>query len=255
QNNAPDLAAIAAAGVNAVLIPHNANYLNAAFVAQAHALGLRVAVFTVNTRADRDRVIGHGVDEIYTDNYPWVAGLMEPAPLPFSDTFERSVIGTQWTAGSVARSFWKALPSGAISRDLNVGTIALVCVGAVLPPAPTRVRIRFTWTPRQLNADNTRWAGIQFCMQNDIAVEAFTPVVTPTSGGSYGALLRQNGTMQIDRYGPGQTLTKIAEKLNTGAMAQDTPTPLEVEIAADSMTFRRRHYGSGVAADHGTGQG
>jgi len=246
--NAPDLAAIAAAGVNAVALQHNADYLDAAFVAQAHALGLRVVAWTVNTRADRDRVVGYGVDEVYTDNYPWVAGLVEPLPLPFTDTFARSVIGTQWTARAGDRPLWQVLPSGAVSRGLFPGVVALVCVGAVLPPAPTSVRIQFTYTPRQLNEDNTRWAGLQVCMQNDIAVAHFGPI-TPTSGGSYGVLLRQNGTMQMDRYDPGENLRKIAEKLDTGAMVQDTPIPMEVEITADSITFRRLDNMSEVTAN------
>jgi len=254
SNNAPDLAAIAAAGVNAVAIAHNANYLDAAFVAQAHALGLRVVVFTVNTRADRDKVIGYGVDEIYTDNYPWVAGLVEPLPLPFTDTFARSVIGTQWTARSGDRPLWKALPSGALSRSLQAGTIALVCVGAVLPPAPTSVRIRFTWTPRQLNADNTRWAGLQFCMQNDIAAVDFNPV-TPASGGAYGALLRQNGTMQIDRYDPGQDFAKIAEKPGTGAMVQNAPIQFQINITPTSITFTRLDTNNSVTANDTTYRG
>src|SRR5690606_13226264 len=149
-----DLGAFAAAGVNVMAVSVNA--LTSEYVQQAHALGMRVAAWTVDARADRDRAIGYGGDEIYTDNYPWVAGLMEPAPLPFSDTFERSVVGTAWTTRQ-DQAQWKALPTGAVSRPGASGVNHLVCVGAKIQDNPRHTRIKVTYTPRQLNADNTRW--------------------------------------------------------------------------------------------------
>jgi glycerophosphoryl diester phosphodiesterase len=48
--------------------PNHAD-LNAALVKEAQALGLRVLPWTVNERADMDRLIGWGVDGLITD-YP-----------------------------------------------------------------------------------------------------------------------------------------------------------------------------------------
>lgn len=251
--NAPVLSDFASAGVKEVGINHSAQYLNASFIQQAHALGMRVAIWTVNTRADRDRVLPFGPDLIYTDNYPWVAGLATPGALPFSDSFQRTIIGTAWTSRGNPYA-WKMSATGAAAIQGTALQEHLVLVGAQIPNDGSTTRVQATYTPKTLNADATRWAGFQVCAQTDFITHSFNPVPS-THGGAYMALLRQNGTMQIDRLDPGQNFTTLISQTLTGNMVVDTPITFQIDIAPTSVTFRRTDGPTAIVANDTTYRG
>lgn len=57
----------AAQDLGCVAIVTNFRMMDAALIAELHALGLRAAVYTVNARGDSDRLLAAGIDSIITD--------------------------------------------------------------------------------------------------------------------------------------------------------------------------------------------
>lgn len=247
----PDLDAWAAAGLIGINVAKEASYLDASFVTAARSKGLAIGVFGVNSREARDVALSYDVDIISTDHFAWVAGDITQQSLPVSDDFQRQVWGVWWAGMLVAN--WD-VGGGSVGVNATDKRDAATFIGAQLPDDGSTVRIEVTYTPTKLNADNTRWAGLQFCMQNDQATHTYTPLPN-YYGGGYNAFIRQNGAMQLARLVPGVNSSPLATTTGTPAMEVGTEIPLRLDISPTDITLTRTDTGDSVTAADATYRG
>lgn len=240
---APVLATIKAAGIDIIAPDVASAWVDAAFVQSAHALGMKVIPYTVDTFANRTLALAAGVDGMITGR-PLLALNGEAAR---GNGFVENWTGrSKWMPGNDWLYYNFTLPAlattarpwnGSIGTDsILVTNGGLVQIMQPLPAADQSYQIDTTIELRVTNGDATRWCGIYFALQQDAGISTFAPVNAGRNG--MGVIMRQNGSLEIGKYPAGVASSTIATQAST-AMVLNTPIPVRLTVTPTQITFKR----------------
>jgi glycerophosphoryl diester phosphodiesterase len=242
--NRPDLRTIAEAGIRyiGVDIAQTSTWLTRTFVERAHALRLKVGVYVVDDYTTLATAQSLNVDHVFTNRAEFMAKGILDQRKPFNESWTGTA---KWMFGDDYVIDGATLPSVNNPRVYNgeagmptavSNAVGAYCQSRPLPAAATSYQLDFNVTLRVANADNTRWAGIQFALQQDGLVRVFAPVPAGING--YGMVFRQNGAFSIDKYVAGVNSTTIANNVST-ALVVGTPVPFRLNVTATQLTLLR----------------
>lgn len=242
-------------GVTWCAVDFNNTGFTSSFVQSCHNVGIKVIAFDIENSFDKATVDALGVDGYYIEDYPYVGGLYAVSnfALPYSDGFTgRNYFGTGWGLFNNSSDTPFSFGGGNIGRTSFTSTIV---AGAIDKKhlIPSTAVIHVTINPKQLNADTSRFTGIQFCLQQDRVMGTSAP--TPTGMNGYWFSLRQNGTMQIDKDVSGATFNTIVSKTGTPTMVVGTPIPITISISPTSITITRTDSGDSITINDTTFRG
>lgn len=256
----PNFVTIAAAGIRYVGMDINDAWVTPTNIAAGHAQGLQFVAYTVNTVAQLAIANTAGVDHVFSDRPRYIARGGPAAPAPFNETWTTD---SKWRFADDWTIDGAPVPSVDSPRPFNgrVGMpttaiatpVGAVCDGRPLPLASTGYELLFDARIDVANADNTRWAGVQFALQQNSLVRNFSPVDVGDSG--YGLVVRQNGQFYIDRYDSGANSTIIAGPFSSPALVVGVAVQFKISVTHDRITVTRMDTGDSLTVADGTYRG
>jgi glycerophosphoryl diester phosphodiesterase len=259
-SSVPNFNTIALAGIRYVGMDINDSWVTSANIAAGHALGLQFVAYTVNTVAQLNTATTAGVDHVFSDRPRYIARGGPAAPAPFNETWTTDSkwrFADDWTIDGAPvpsvnspRPFngRVGMPTTAISTPVGA-----VCDGRPLPIAADSYELVFDARIDVANADNTRWAGVQFALQQNSLVRNFSPVDVGDAG--YGLVVRQNGQWYIDRYDSGVNSTIIAGPFSSPALTVGVAVQFKIRVTHDRITVTRVDTGDQLSVADGTYRG
>ncbi|WP_222194972.1 glycerophosphodiester phosphodiesterase [Modestobacter italicus] len=203
----------------------------------AHAAGIEVACYTVNRRHQRDAVITHGVDAIFSDDPLYVTG---DAGRRTSDLFARQV----WQPGMLPDTSRGRFHPDDSSWGLDVSdTVHSTLLGFLAPPDPQTFTLQLDVRLDQLWGDGCTSGGFVFLSTDDHPYR-------PSSGASPGAdgylfLLRGDGNLDVRRVDEGVPTT-LASSTGGTAPRPGTYVRLRIIVTASGLSFARTDTRTGT---------
>jgi glycerophosphoryl diester phosphodiesterase len=250
---APIPADLTAAGIRFVGPDVGSAYFNAAWVASLKAAGIKAAPYTVDTTAQRAIAIAAAPDRMFSGR----------PRLATSDLYAAGVWTENWTG--ISKWMWGEdwSSSGILNvtcprpyngscgiDDISATSTGAVCIARPLPTSGSYT-IDMSVTLKAANADPTRWCGIQL-LQQDLLVTSFSPVNAGRNG--YGAIIRQNGTVEVAKYVSGVTSSTLATQASTGLVV-GTPVPLRLTVSPTQIILKRLDTNATATATDNTFRG
>ncbi|MBM7809066.1 glycerophosphoryl diester phosphodiesterase [Geodermatophilus bullaregiensis] len=222
-----DVARAAAEGIG--WIGPEAGSVTEAVCARAHAAGVEVACHTVNRRHQRDTLVAHGVDAIFSDDPVYVAG---DAGRRTSDLFARQV----WLPGMLPDTGRGRFHPDDSSWGCDVSDPATsTLMGFLAPPDPAAFTLHLDLRVDEVRGDGRSSFGWVLLSTDDHPYRPSRP--SPGADG-YLFLLRADGALEVRRVtdGVGGTLVSSAggTALRTGAYV-----PLRIGVTRSSLLFAR----------------
>jgi glycerophosphoryl diester phosphodiesterase len=256
--SAPVPATVAAAGVWGVGLEWTAAWLTAQLVTDLKAAGLRVYAYTIDTRTERDAMRALGIQHFFSNFASYIVGddLLDNTAAQ-SDALARTHAGDAWTSDSYGNG-----PFGATAYRFNNGFVGYAAVsgnsdgyvwGKMVMPSAASWKLTTTIYPRALNADTTRAAQIQFCLQQDKAIRTFSPVPAGLNG--YGFKITQAGLMQLDKCVAGLTFSTLSSSAGSGAFSLGVGIPIEITVTPSSITCKRTDNNTTITSNDTTHRG
>lgn len=251
---APVPAAVAAAGIRWVGPDINSAFFNQAWVQSMQAVGVKVCPYTIDSDTLRTAALAAGVDRMFSGR-PRLAtsGLYAAAPLSETWTgISQYMWGEDWLiigTTNVSPTLPRPGNGNVGIDDTTAAVMGAINIAKPLPAAGVTYTIDTTITLKATNADATRWWGFQVCCQQDSMVTIFNPVNAGRN--AYGALIRQNGTMEIAKYASGVISSTLATQAST-ALVLNTPVPLRLTVSPTNITLRRTDTSVQVTAADAT---
>ncbi len=223
-----DVALAAAEGIG--WIGPKACRVTSAVCTQAHAAGIEVACHTVNRRHQRDALVAHGVDAIFSDDPVYIAG---DAARRTSDLFARQV----WLPGMLPDTsrgrFYPEDSSWGFERS---DTATSTLMGFLAPPNPDAFTLRLDLRMDETCADSRTCCGWVFLSTDDHPYR-------PSSGSSPGAngylfLARGDGELHVHRVADG-VATALASSAGRTALTMGTYVALRITVTRSALHFAR----------------
>lgn len=211
--------------------------INSGVCTGAHAVGVKVACYTLNRRLDRDNVIATGADALFTDDPVYIAGTKADRK---TDLFARQT----WMPGQQANNGNRGVFFAADSAwGYDDSVIALGYVGSLhgylRPTSTTSFVLDFDMAITATNgSDLTRWGGI-FIGTNDYT---FSDQGGLPDQNGYHFLLRREGRIGVYRVAP-NTTTALLGELSAAAgtdLVLGAYTPYRITVTPTQLTVARR---------------
>lgn len=226
--------------------------VSAASITAAHAAGLVVAVYTVDSSADyTEALVTNNADGVFTDD-PWfVSGrynVKSSDPFQARDAWPH-LVGYTNAAGVIGSGTLSttriqyAPPIGLrrynYAQDGDNATLAIALGWAGQSRGP-KIRARFTTMFMEEASGQTRWAGMFIGTQSS-PDDVFHDSAYAGQNG-YHCLVRRNGAIDIWRVAPGVAPSLLIASATPGvalaaANARSQPTRFEVVIGTSNVTF------------------
>lgn len=222
---------------------------NSSFINNAHNAGLKVMTYMIYNQTDAQTAINMGVDALMCRSVLYVNGMLPTKIItpPFSLDLTKTLFTQDWVNGEyVGKPAHISIGNGYLNKStLNSSAYDFMLYGGAKLPQTGSYQINFTVTPTILDSDSSRFTALMI-MQNDKVTSAWT-----TEYG-YGFLLRQNGTIEIDKY---PVASPLQTKTGTGNMVVNTPIPISLTITPTSLTMTRTDNNSTVTVTDNTFRG
>ncbi|WP_242371198.1 glycerophosphodiester phosphodiesterase [Anaeromyxobacter sp. SG26] len=218
--------------------------VTAEYVAQCHAAGVAVAVYTVNDVCLAERVVyDERVDALFTDDTPYIARFLGrvstsgtiagvPAQYPAS--------GWRWVrangSGAVIDGF---ATFGGVSS--TTAEDALIFPGIRTPADAWTVTT--TLKVQRAAPDVTRYVGVRFGFPSDADVSI---VGSPTTGHGYTFAYRSNGATELVRVDAG--IFSVIARGTWDAYAEGALLPLRINVTPAMVSVTRIDTGQTIAA-------
>ncbi|WP_448619039.1 glycerophosphodiester phosphodiesterase [Geodermatophilus sp. URMC 65] len=233
-----DVVRAAAEGIG--WIGPEAGQVTAAVCARAHAVGIEVAVHTVNRRHQRDVLVADGVDAIFSDDPVYIAG---DAGRRASDLFARQV----WLPGMLpdtSRGRFHA-DDGSWGLDISA-TATCTLMGFLAPPDPAAFTLYLDLRMDETCADGRTSCGFVFLSTDD---HPYRPSSDRSPGADgYLFLLRGDGTLDVHRVVEGVP-TPLASSTAGTAPRTGTYVPLRITVTGSGLLFTAASGESVTVAD------
>lgn len=197
--------------------------------------GLFVCVWGVDRQYRRAQLVSLGVRGIDSDDpaYTRAATSAGRTTDPFrGQTYWYGHLGQSQTAaalgtaqrGSFTAPNWWTIPRGNSALFVRQGWAS---------PQPATYNLRGWIRFDALSGDRTRWAGLYFSGKYD---HAFNDATNSRNSG-YTLILRQDGSLQLYRKEPTQTV--LLKTVKTPAVTTGTTAKISVRVSATGVYFRR----------------
>lgn len=253
---APVPATVAAAGIQFLGVDITSGFVTKAWVDSMHAIGVRVAVYTVDDLPTLATARALGVDHIFTGRCNLMTrGRLGPRSFVESWKGEtRWMWGDNWLLDNLTQQTTTGLRPNDGDCGLDLTTVlnaGAVNVGEYLPAAADSYTIDFSVKLTLANADATRWAAVQFALQQDALIKAFAPCVA----NGYGCTIRQNGTFSIDKYVNGQASVALVSDAASAALVVGTAINFRLTVTPTQLTLARLDNGRSVTIADATWRG
>ena len=206
------------------------------YIQSCISAGLKVFVYTVNRRYERDYFLNLGVSGFFTDEPLYVQG---KSPVLSMDPFGEQVFthgmfspprnvdfyngGNRWEFVAPDKFGWTT-PDPDYLNDFCLQGWA-----GVLPTS-------FTLTAKmtlQASTHQNYWGSIAFCTQKDIWNDSNASDLSE----GYHVLLRENGRLQL--YRRDGTIATLLDEVTTSAWTQGQTVTIEIVVNASQITVKR----------------
>lgn len=252
-NNSPTPAQLKATGYRWVC---SNNTTSLAQLDALRAAGLKVAVYTLNTRAEAAPFLGH-CDAIYTDDEIYLRGIARRSTDPFAAQMwyhgHQASNPSQGAAGGrgtfYAPNMWGYDMSGSNTFAGALQGWANPIGGAETCPSMT-INLSAKY---ETGFAEDRFASVYIATTD-------TPIVSntqaPIAFSGYHFFLRKNGILAINRYDAGQTSSVNIAVLGSGtAIANAQTVPMQIVITPTNVTFKRTDTNEQINAADATYRG
>lgn len=196
--------------------------------------GLKVVVYTVNRRYQRDHLLGLGVHGFFSDDPMWISGLSPRLPY---DTFKEKV----YTHGMISPPAGSGLNvqgnRGAFYDNNRFGWVNALgfardfslqgWAGAL----PNKFNLKFVIAYDKLSTNDGRWASIVLCTPKDIYAD------NSADSSGYHVLFRANGTMSLYRTDNG--VATLLQESTGSPITEGASTTIFVTINDTSVIVTR----------------
>lgn len=239
----PSVADLTAAGVEWLACSTSAS---AAYIAAAKAAGLRVIVYTVNTRTQAGTSITtNGADGVYTDD-PWYVSRRSDAQLASdSDPWATKRFWAGARASNATGVVFYGLDM--MGSDASASAIHYVnhnWAGVRTSTGRIRIRVRVHFLPSS-NTDLTRWVSLFAGQFGDDA--SYLDSSTPQTPAQYGyhLLIRRNGSMDIWTRNAAGVAAQLSTVAGTSiANTAEGSWDIEATIDATNVTLKNITQGT-----------
>ena len=234
-----DHAAAAAAGYRWIGPAHAS--VTGPLVAGAHAVGVKVACYTVDQRVDYDRVVAAGVDAVFSDDPVYLARTFEQTTDLFAS--RAWLPGLQTTCTRVGRG--RFYDAGAWGMDLAGSSADWALHGYLTPPDGSAFTLDYTVQIDALDSgDTSRWHGLWLGTTDWPWRDQSATNDLPHLRG-YHLLVRGNGDLQVHRY---DGANSVKEQLATAAsgvpVTLGAPFGIRVTVTGTAITLQKTSGGS-----------
>jgi glycerophosphoryl diester phosphodiesterase len=249
----PVPAELQAAGIGFIGPDIGSAYFTPAWVASMQAAGIKVAPYTIDTLPQRVTAVAASPDRMFSGRPRLAASDMYAAGVWTENWtgISKWMWGEDWFNSGILNATCPRPYNGSCGIDDTSATnMGAVCIARPLPTSGTYT-IDMSVTLKATNADPTRWCGFQL-LQQDFLVNTFAPVNTGRNG--YGAIIRQNGTVEIGKYVSGLSTSTLATQASTGLVV-GTPVALRLTVSPTQIILKRLDTNATATATDNTFRG
>ena len=198
--------------------------------ARAHAAGIEVACHTVNRRHQRDVLVAHGVDALFSDDPVYIAG---DAARRTSDLFARQV----WLPGMLADTGRGRFHADDCSWGVDVASTATsTLMGFLAPPDPAAFTLRLALRVDETCADGHASCGWVLLSTDDHAYRPWSGASAGVDG--YLFCLRADGSLDVHRVAEG-VATALASSAGATPLRMGAYVPLRITVTGSDLLFTR----------------
>ncbi|MBD8028142.1 glycerophosphodiester phosphodiesterase [Ureibacillus sp. Re31] len=217
-----------------------------AYIQNCIGAGLKVIVYTVNRRYERDHFLNIGVSGFFTDDPLYVQGKSPSLSMdPFGEqVYSHGMIPTPRDANTLSGGrrggFVLADKFGWIETD-EVDYFNDFTLQGWAGELPTNFSLTAKMTLYK-SVHPTYWGAFVFCTQDDIYIDHSSS----TLRGGYNLLLRENGNLQLYKRVNG--ITTLIKEVATTTLIEGQTAAIKVDVSNTNITVTRTDTGHSFTA-------